>query len=127
MRPWIFAAAVTLFAGASGAAPPGSAADEERVQALQREIRCPVCAGQSVAESDVPVSRDIRRFIERQVLLGEPDAAIKSALVERYGRSVLFDPGVSASTLPLWFAPWLFAGLGGIAIWRLTRRQKDKT
>ena len=82
---WIAAALVVAAAfiyGAVDEGPPKTNAD--RVQALAEDFACPVCAGQSVAESDVPVARAIRRQIAVWVDEGRSDGYIRDQLVAAY-------------------------------------------
>ena len=89
---------------------------DQRTHDLYNEIRCPVCSGQSIAESDVLISVSIREYVQARIAAGDSDAVIKQNLVERYGQDILFEPEFTASTLPLWLAPWvaLVLLLGGL-------------
>lgn len=95
-------------------------AQEVRAQGLFREVRCVVCAGQAVAESNVPLAGDLRGVIRTLIHEGKTDAEIKNYLVQRYGEEILFSPPLGTSTAFLWAAPFmlLLAGLGYFAIKR---------
>lgn len=111
---WIAAAVVAAAAfvyGAVDEGPPKTNAD--RVRALAEDFACPVCAGQSVAESDVPVAREIRRQIAVWVDEGRSDTYIRDELVAAYDVDIDYNPSGSGITSLVWILPVL-AG-GGIA------------
>ena len=111
---WIAAAVVAATAfvyGAVDEGPPKTNAD--RARALAEDFACPVCAGQSVAESDVPVAREIRRQIAVWVDDGRSDAYIRDQLVAAYDVDIDYNPSGSGITSLVWILPVLAAG--GIA------------
>ena len=111
---WIAALAVAAAAflyGAVNERPPLTNAD--RAHALAQDFACPVCAGQSVAESDVPVAREIRRRIAVWVDEGRSDAHIRDQLVAAYDADIDYNPSGSGITGLVWILP-VVAG-GGIA------------
>lgn len=88
-------------------------AKEREAKALMETVRCLVCQGQSVADSDSDLAGDMRSLIRKRVEAGERPEAIRTWLVERYGDWITYDPPLSARTGPLWIAPLLFILLGG--------------
>jgi|SRR6185312_4298832 len=99
---------------------------EARAKALQTQLRCLVCQGQSIDESNAPLAADLRRLIREQMQSGKSDDDIKSFLVARYGAFVLMKPPVRQDTFFLWFGPALLvvggAGIIGVTILRARRR-----
>jgi len=99
---------------------------EARAKALQKELRCLVCQGQSIDESDADLATDLRRLIRQQIQQGMSDDDIKSFLVARYGVFVLMNPPVQQDTAFLWFGPAILvligAGVIGVTIVRSRRR-----
>ena len=89
---------------------------EARAKALQKQLRCLVCQGQSIDESNAPLATDLRRLIREQMQSGMSDDQIKEFLVARYGVFVLMEPPVRTDTYFLWFGPALLVILGGAAI-----------
>ena len=76
--PWLLLAAVLSVALVVGSTDVGGPRSEaERASSLTRSLKCPVCAGQSVAESDVVVSREIRRDVIRRIEEGQTDEQIR--------------------------------------------------
>lgn len=100
--------------------PPAPLADtqlpdpkqEAEAQALMETIRCLVCQGQSIADSNAELAGDMRAMVRERIAAGEKPAAIRAWLVRRYGSWVTYDPPLDRMTWLLWAAPILFVGLG---------------
>ena len=88
------------------------AKQEAKAQALMAELRCLVCQGQSIADSDAEIAGDMRDLVRRRIAAGEKPSAIRAWLIERYGNWVSYDPPLDAETWPLWVAPILLLGAG---------------
>jgi cytochrome c-type biogenesis protein CcmH len=99
--------------------PPAQEAEAAR---LMQEIRCVVCEGQSIADSDAALAQDMRLFVRTQFSLGADADSIRIALAQRYGDEVLMRPRMSALTLPLYFLPFVFLGLGALLIRTASRK-----
>lgn len=93
----------------------------ERYLNLIREIRCPKCLNESIADSDAPVAADLRREVRRLMGEGKSDGEIKDYLSARYGDFVLYRPRLSGATWALWAGPFVFLAVGGIVFWRIVR------
>ncbi|MEM7095531.1 MAG: cytochrome c-type biogenesis protein [Actinomycetota bacterium] len=120
---WVLMAIVAvavLVVGATGDAGPQS--DGERVADLAGTIRCPQCRGQSVAESNVTIAREIRADIRQRVAAGESDDAIRQVYIDRYGRSVVLTPDAGGFTGLVWIVPVVAAGCAVAAIGLAFRR-----
>lgn len=98
-----------------------------RYQQLVAEYRCPKCQNQNLAESNSPISIDLRTEIRRLLEEGASDAQISDYLVARYGEFVLYRPRVQASTYLLWLAPAVLLLLGLLVVVFIIRRQKRAT
>ncbi len=95
----------------------GPATPQQRVDRISRQVRCPTCESQSVADSRAPASEAIREEVRRRVDAGEPDADILSFLVSRYGKDILLKPETKGVTGLVWALPLVavtsaLAGLG---------------
>lgn len=99
---------------------------EARATEIFREIKCPICTTQSVAESDAEISKSLRVHIRNEIIAGKTNDEIYDAMARSYGDAILLRPRVKASTLPLWFAPWIFVLLGFL-IWRRVHIRQKKT
>ena len=87
-------------------------------------IRCLVCQGQSVADSDAELAGDMRAMIRKRIAAGEQPDAIRKWLIERYGDWISYQPPVEPLTWPLWAAPLLLILVGAwLARGRFRRRK----
>ena len=100
------------------------AGQEAEAKALMEELRCLVCQGQSIADSDAEIAGDMRDLVRRRIAAGEKPAAIRAWLVERYGDWVSYRPPSEPMTWPLWGAPLLLLTIGAaLASRRIARRR----
>ena len=104
-----------VFAAVDEGAPVTNA---DRAYELAKDFACPVCQGQSVAESDVVVARNIRREIRIWVDEGQSDEFIRDQLVDTFGEDVDYTPSSEGVTALVWILP-VVAGavaVGGLVI-----------
>ena len=92
---------------------------EAQAQALMGELRCLVCQGQSIADSDAELAGDMRDLVRRRIAAGEKPAAIRAWLVQRYGSWISYKPTDEPAAWPLWLAPLALLIAGG---WLARRR-----
>lgn len=102
--------------------PFTSVSEAKRFQVLTQKIRCVVCQGQSIAESNAPLANDLREKIYHMMLEKKSDKNIKAFLVKRYGEFILLEPPVNKLTLIL----WLFPGLSLLVIAWILHRVRRK-
>ncbi len=76
-----------------------------RFQALSKELRCPKCQNQNLADSNSTVASALRLDLYNLLIEGRSDAEIIDLMVGRYGEFVLYRPRVSSVTYILWFGP----------------------
>ena len=76
-------------------------------------MRCLVCQGESLDESNAPLADDLRRLIRARIQQGESDKQITDFLVSRYGNVILMKPPLEPGTYLLWFGPFLVLVAGG--------------
>ena len=84
----------------------------KRYQNLLEELRCPKCQNQNLADSNAPISNDLKEEIQRLLEQGLDDDDIKRALTERYSDFILYDPKFNKNTYFLWLAPFIVLLLG---------------
>lgn len=114
---WVLMAIVGVAALIVGAtADGGPQSDGERMSELASTIRCPQCRGQSVAESNVAIAREIRGDIRNRISAGESDDDIRQAYIERYDRSIVLTPDSGGLTGLVWIVPVVAAGMAAAAI-----------
>ena len=110
---------------ADSSLPPAQWADrqlpdprqEAGARALMEELRCLVCQGQSIADSDADMAGDMRHLVRSRIAAGEQPRQIRAWLVERYGDWISFRPPAAPIGWPLWAAPLLLL-LGGALLVR---------
>ena len=101
-----------------------NAQQETKAQALMEELRCLVCQGQSIADSDAELAGDMRDLVRRRIAAGEKPAAIRTWLVQRYGSWISFRPTAEPAAWPLWLAPLALLLAGA---WLVGRRIRLKS
>ena len=92
---------------------------EAEAQALMEQIRCLVCQGQSIADSDAELAGDMRDLVRRRIAAGDKPSAIRSWLIQRYGTWISYKPTTEPAAWPLWLAPLALLVIGA---WLLRRR-----
>ena len=104
--PWLGLAAVVVIAVVVLAARSGpSSAPAARAARLDNELACPVCVGESVADSNAPESRAIRVDIVKRIRAGQRDAEIRDAYVAIYGEHILLTPSNGGLGVVAWGVP----------------------
>ena len=101
------------------------ARQEAAARSLMDEIRCLVCQGQAVGDSDAELAGDMRHLIRSRIAAGERPEAIRAWLIERYGNWVTYRPPAEPVTWPLWFAPILLLCAGLFLLRRRIRMRKS--
>lgn len=97
---------------------------EARARAITATLRCPVCQGESIDDSNAPISRDLRLLVRERIVAGDSDTQAVDYILARYGDFVLFKPRWSGTGLVLWLAgPLMLLAGAGIAFGVLRRRQ----
>ena len=115
--PWIplaFVFAIALGVGAMGST--GAASNADRTVEIAKTIKCPICGGETVAESNVDISRNIRVDIAERVQRGESDEDIRAFYADKYGDDHILIPTASGVTGLVWMTPViaLVLALGGL-------------
>ncbi len=97
----------------------------ERVMDVSAELRCLVCQGQSLADSNSEFAVDMREYIQEMIEKGMSDREVVDFMVERYGDYVRYRPPFNSMTVMLWFGPLLLLGIGvGVLYYNVLRRKK---
>lgn len=101
-------------------------AQEQRFRHLIEELRCPKCQNQTIADSNAPLSQDLRQRVYTMLQEGRGDAEIIEFMVARYGDFITYRPPVKPATWLLWFGPFvLLAAVAlGVGIW-IRRRARQ--
>lgn len=100
---------------------------DDEAREISYLLMCPVCQGQSVAESNSELAKDMRSIIREKLEAGESKEEIINYFVNRYGESILGYPPVKGVNLLLWILPALGVLFGGIGIGLFLHRSKATT
>ncbi|MGQ0571321.1 MAG: cytochrome c-type biogenesis protein [Armatimonadota bacterium] len=95
---------------------------DDQVYAIAKELMCPVCAGQTVAESSSRLAEQMRGTIRERLRAGQTREEIIAYFVSQFGEGVLAAPPARGSGLLLWLIPPLALGVGAIILQRFIRR-----
>jgi len=88
------------------------------VQKITKNIRCLICQGQSVYDSDSDFAISVRKMVKNKINQGYSENEIYSFLKDKYGQWIVYDPEFNKNTLILWFLPILLFLFGGAIILR---------
>lgn len=128
----LMAAFAAGLAGPAQAVNPDELLDdpalEARARAVSADLRCVVCRGENIDESNAAIARDLRLLVRERILEGDSNSEVIDFVVERYGEYVLMKPNRSGANMVLWAAgPVLFLislGAGGIYLRRRSRAKE---
>jgi cytochrome c-type biogenesis protein CcmH len=99
-------------------------AQEAKARELMYTLRCLVCQGQSIADSDAEMAGDMRALVRQRIAAGESPDSVRRWLIARYGDYVTYDPPFSWVTAPLWLAPIVMLGIGAFLARGSFKRKK---
>lgn len=94
-----------------------------RALELARRMHCPVCSGQTVADSNSELALQMRNIIEQKVQAGESDQQILDYFVASYGASILAEPPKSGIGMGLWWMPVLVVLVGAGVVYTYLRER----
>ena len=96
---------------------------EAQAEALMEQLRCLVCQGQSIADSDAELAGDMRDLVRRRIAAGEKPGEVRAWLIQRYGTWISYEPTDEPAAWPLWLAPIALLLIGA---WLIRRRIRVK-
>jgi len=97
-----------------------------RFNALVKELRCPKCQNQNLADSNSPIAEDLRREVYDLLHQDKADIEIVDFMVARYGDFVLYRPRFSSLTYILWFGPAILLLVGVVVVVMVIRKKPQK-
>ena len=89
---------------------------EAKARGLMEELRCLVCQGQSIADSDAELAGDMRDLVRRRIAAGERPDKVRAWLIARYGSWISYRPTAEPAAWPLWLAPAALLLIGAFLI-----------
>ena len=99
---------------------------EHRARQIGQVLRCPVCQGENIDESNAPISRDLRLYVRERLTEGDSDAEVIAAVTQRFGEYVLFEPKAEGANLLLYWAGPVMALLAALGAWLFLRRRQTE-
>lgn len=116
---WALLGVALVAALVIGAREPSARTPDERLRDVAGSVRCPTCAGQSVATSDAPAAQAIREQIRADIEAGRDDDTIRARLANGpYGEDILLNPPRSGFASLVWIVPVaaVVVAFGGLAL-----------
>jgi len=105
---------------------PEDEALQKTARELYESIMCPICSGQTIAQSTSGTSSQMRDLVLKKLRHGESKEQILQYFVSRYGERIMAKPNKKGFNLMLWFFPFVFVAIAAIVICLLTRRWSTK-
>ena len=93
-----------------------SSFSEEQTVNITKNLRCLICQGQTIHESNSDFAESMKKYIKSELENGKTNDEVFSSLIEKYGQWIVYDPGISRNTLLLWALPLLLFLIGGAII-----------
>ena len=90
-----------------------------------KNIRCLICQGQSVADSNSEFAQTIKLVVNDQINKGKSKKEIYNFLIEKYGDWIVYKPPLNKKNILLWFFPYLAFFIGGFLIFSIIRKSKQ--
>jgi cytochrome c-type biogenesis protein CcmH len=114
------------------AAPAVASERHPTLGELEGQLMCPICAGETLAQSDAPAAQRIKAYIQERIAAGDTRSEIKRKLVDQWGKRILAAPPRHGFDLLAWALPLVGllggAGVLGLLAWRWTRvREPEPT
>ena len=102
-----------------------NAEDKNLNSKISKNLRCLVCQGQSVHDSDSEFAISLKLVVEKKIDEGMSEKEIYEFLQIKYGDWILYDPELNQKTFILWFLPLLLFLIGGAIIFKNLKIKKN--
>ncbi|MDS9468413.1 cytochrome c-type biogenesis protein [Paracoccus sp. MBLB3053] len=124
MRVFLICLALLISVPAWAVQPDEMLADptlEARAREISKILRCPVCQGETIDESNAAISRDLRLYLRERLVAGDSNDQAVEAVTDRFGEYVLFEPRARGINLLLYLAGPAMALIALLIGWRFVR------
>ena len=91
---------------------------------IYKNLRCLICQGQSVADSNSEFASTIKLVVQDQIKDGKSKEEVYEFLISKYGEWIVYQPTLSKNNFLLWFLPYLILVIGGLVIFYIIRKSK---
>ena len=95
-----------------------NAEENDKRNEITKNLRCLICQGQSVYDSDTEFANSIKVLIDKKIVEGLSEDQIYEYFRIKYGEWILYDPGLNKNTYILWLLPLLIFLIGGAIIYK---------
>ena len=95
-----------------------NADNSQQIDKISKNLRCLICQGQSVYDSQSDFALSMKILIDRKINEGKNEKEIYAFLKNKYGEWIVYDPEISKNTILLWVIPLILFIFGGILIMR---------
>ncbi len=95
---------------------------DQRTYEVASQLQCPVCNGESVADSSSPIAQTMRDLIHQKLAAGESEQQVVQEFHLRYGDTILESPPMQGFTLLIWLGPVVML-LAGVVLLRAVARE----
>ena len=92
------------------------AEENDKRNKITKNLRCLVCQGQSVYDSDSEFANSMKILVDKKIEEGLSDDQIYEYFRIKYGEWILYDPSINKNTYILWILPLLIFLIGGAII-----------
>ena len=91
---------------------------------IYKNLRCLICQGQSIADSNSDFASTIKLVVLDQIKEGKTKDEIYAFLISKYGEWIVYQPSFNKGTILLWFLPYFIFIAGGLIIFLIIRKSK---
>ena len=95
-----------------------NADNSQQVDKISKNLRCLICQGQSVYDSQSDFALSMKTLIDKKINEGKSEKEIYAFLKNKYGEWIVYEPEISQNTILLWVIPLILFIFGGILIIR---------
>jgi len=92
---------------------------------IYKNLRCLICQGQSVADSNSDFASTIKLVVQDLIKEGKTKEEIYEFLISKYGEWIVYQPPLTKNNFLLWFLPYLVLLLGGLVIFFIVKKSKN--
>ena len=104
--------------------PMHASDNQTRLLEVYKNLRCLVCQGQSIADSNSDFAATIKIVIQDQIKEGKTNDEIYTFLISKYGEWIVYHPTFNQYNLLLWTLPYVVLIFGGFIIFVMLRKNK---
>ena len=91
---------------------------------IYKNLRCLICQGQSVADSNSDFASTIKLVVQDQVKSGKSEKEIYEFLISKYGEWIVYQPSLNKNNFLLWFLPYLIFAVGGLVLFFIIQKSR---